>query len=124
MKEHLTSLLTRGASTVNAQRSILNTPALDLRQQVQNNSKLMEERFAKLEEFIPAQPMKTNQPSPPPLIFYQRSTLGLTVTPVDLCTQRNTQTVSLEKMAQQRTILTDSDPSSANSSRPSTQPGN
>lgn len=123
LKEHLTSLLTRGASTVNAHRSVINAPSFDIRQQIRTDPKLMEERFAKLDEFIPTQQMKNSQPSPPPLIFYQRSTLGLTVTPVDLCTQRNTQMVSLEKMAQQRTIFTDSDCSSVNSSRPSTQPG-
>lgn len=120
LKEHLTSLLTRGASTINTHRSILNTPSLELRQQLRSEPKLTEERLSKLDEFIPTQQMKTNQTSP--LIFYQRSTLGLTVTPVDLCSQRNIQSVSLEKMAQQRTNQADSDVSSVNSSRPSTQP--
>ena len=121
LKEHLTSLLTRGASTINAHRSILNAPSLDVRQQLRTEPKLSEERYSKLDELIPTQQIKTNQTSP--LIFYQRSTLGLTVTPVDLCSQRNIQTVSLEKMAQQRTNQVDSDSSSVNSSRPSTQPG-
>jgi hypothetical protein len=125
LKEHLTSLLTRGASTINSPRSVVNTSSVEIKQQIRTDSKLIEERFSKLDEFLPTsststQQTKTNHTSP--LIFYPRSTLGLTVTPVDLNSQRNFQSVSLEKMAQQRNFIQDNDSSSI-SSRPSTQPG-
>lgn len=113
LKEHLTSLLTRGASTVNVNRTLINIPSFDIKQQIRTESKLND-------DITSTQQIKSNQTSP--LIFHQRSTLGLTVTPVDLSSQRNFPSVSLEKMAQQRNCIPDSDSSSVASSRPSTQP--
>jgi hypothetical protein len=121
LKEHLTSLLTRGASTINANRSVINVPSVDIKQQTRTESKLIEERFSKVDETIPIQQTKTN--STPHFIFHPKSTYGLTVTPVDLFSQRNFQSVSLEKMAQQRSFIPDSDSSSIVNSRPTTQPG-
>ena len=122
LKEHLTSLLTRGASTINTSRSLVHIPTADIRQQIRADSRLIEERFtSKADETIPIQHNKTNQSSS--FIFHQRSALGLTVTPVDLCSQRNIQSVSIEKMAQQRNLVPDSDSSSiVSNSRPATQP--
>lgn len=119
LKEHLTTLLTRGASTMNANRSLVNLQTNE-QKQTKNDSKLLEERFSKLDELISSQQSKTNQTSS--IIFHPRSTLGLTITPVDLNPQKNSQTITLERMAQQRTFLPDSENSSAVSSRPSTQP--
>ncbi len=103
LKEHLTSLLTHGASTINTNRSFVHIP----------NERLT----TKTDELI-----STQQKSP--LIFHQRSTLGLTVTPVDLSSQKNLQSISIEKMAQQRNLIPDSDSSSTlSNSRPATQPG-
>jgi len=106
LKEHLTSLLTLGASTINTNRSLNNIP-----QQIRAESKI-------IEDSIPTQQIKTS-----PLIFQQRSTLGLTVTPMDLSSQRNIQSVSIEKMAQQRNLIPDSDTTSILITRPATQPG-
>jgi hypothetical protein len=108
LKEHLTSLLTHGASTINTNRSFVHIP----------NERLT----TKTDELISTQQIKTNQTSP--LIFHQRSTLGLTVTPVDLSSQKNLQSISIEKIAQQRNLTADSDSSSTlSNSRPATQPG-
>ena len=129
LKEHLTSLLTRGASIINANRTLTTIPSVEVKQQIRTDSKLIEERFARLDQLIPTPPssssssqqVKPSQTSP--LIFHPRSTLGLTVTPVDLSSQRNFQSISLEKMAQQRNCNQENDSSSIVSSRPSTQPG-
>lgn len=125
LKEHLTSLLTRGASTLNANRTLINTPSAEIKQQSRSDSKLIEERSNKFDEINSTltlfQQSKISQTSP--LGFHQKSSFGLTVTPVDLASQRNFQSVSLEKMAQQKTSLQDNDSSSISSSRPSTQPG-
>lgn len=107
LKEHLTSLLTRGASTMNTNRNLIN------HSQTKTEAKL-------IDELISAQQTKPNQTSS--IIFHPRSTLGLTITPVDLNTQKNSQAITLERMAQQRTCLPESECSSAVSSRPSTQP--
>ncbi len=115
-------MLTRGASTINANRALINVPSLDIKQQIRTDSKLIEERFSKYDESNPTQQIKTNQQTSP-LILYQKSTLGLTVTPVDLSPQRNFSSISLEKMAQQRNFIPDFDTSSIVSSRSSTQPG-
>ncbi len=121
LKEHLTSLLTRGASTINTNRSLINIPSYEIKQQIKTESKLIEERFTKRDEITPTQQIKSNQTSP--LIFHHKSTLGLNVTPMDLSLQRNFSSVSLEKIAQQRNSAQDSDSSSVASSRPPTQPG-
>ncbi|CAF1347529.1 unnamed protein product [Adineta steineri] len=115
LEEHLTSLLTRGASTINANRTIINVPSND-------------ERHGKRDEFIPSplstistQQIKINQTSH--FIVQQKSPLGLTVTPVDSSPQKNFQSISLEKLAQQRSFHQDNEISSATSSnRPSTEP--
>ncbi|CAF2699070.1 unnamed protein product [Rotaria sp. Silwood2] len=117
LKEHLTSLLTRGASTLNGTRTLINVPSVEIKQQNRTDSKLIEELNS---SSLPFQQIKPNQTSP--LIFHQRSTFGLTVTPVDLSSQKNFSSVSLEKMAQQKNFNQDNDSSSTSTSRPSTQP--
>ncbi|CAF1187882.1 unnamed protein product [Rotaria sp. Silwood1] len=117
LKEHLTSLLTRGASTLNVTRTLINVPSVELKQQNRTDIKQVEELNS---SSLPFQQIKTNQTSP--LTFHQRSTFGLTVTPVDLSSQKNFSSVSLEKMAQQKNFNQDNDSSSVSTSRPSTQP--
>ncbi|CAF3340134.1 unnamed protein product [Rotaria socialis] len=122
LKEHLTSLLTRGASTLNGNRSLVNVPPVEIKQQNRIESKLIEDRYLKMEDLngtLSFQQQKSN--ATPPLVIYPKPTFGLTVTPVDLSSQKNFQSVSLEKMAQ-KTFLQDNDSSSVSSSRPSTQP--
>lgn len=104
LKEHLTSLLTRGASTVQTHRPLSILP---------------------LEE-IKEQSIRTIDSSA--YLAQHKSTLGLTVTPLEISTAaaaaKNYQSISLEKMAQQRNFLEDNDSASSQiSSRPSTQPG-
>ena len=104
LKEHLTSLLTRGASTVQTHRPLSILP---------------------LEE-IKEQSIRTIDSSA--YLAQHKSTLGLTVTPLEISTAaaaaKNYQSISLEKMAQQRNFLQDNDSASSQiSSRPSTQPG-
>lgn len=131
LKDHLTSLLTRGASTLNGTRTVINPPTVEIKQQIRIDSKLIEERCTKYEESnisssssssttTANQQIKSNQISC--LASQQKSPFGLTVTPVDLSSQKTFQSVSLEKMAQ-KNFLHDNDSSSVSTSRPSTQPG-
>ncbi|CAF1304697.1 unnamed protein product [Rotaria sordida] len=117
LKEHLTSLLTRGASTLNVSRTLINVPSIEIKEKIVKDSKLIEEIN---NSSLSYQQIKINQTSP--LTFNHRSTFGLTVTPVDLSSQKNFSTVSLEKMAQQKNFTQDNDSSSSSTSRPSTQP--
>ncbi|CAF1312734.1 unnamed protein product, partial [Adineta ricciae] len=108
LEEHLTSLLTRGASTVNSNRP--------------TNEPKQASRTDKRDEIIPT-PLSTISTSH--FIVQQKSSVGVTITPVDMSPQRHFQSVSLEKLAQQRSFLQDnelSSPSTTNSTRPSTEP--
>ena len=108
LKEHLTSLLTRGASTVQTHRPVNILPLEEMKEPTTSNR-------------------TDNKPIDSANYFAQhRSTLGLTVTQMELATNatKNYQSISLEKMAQQRNSLQDNESvSSQASSRPSTQPG-
>lgn len=129
LEEHLTSLLTRGASTINPNRTtIINVPSVEMKQKLRTDSKLIDERYTKRDDLnstplssTSSQLTKTSQTSH--FIVQHKLPLGLTVTPVETSSQKHFSSVSLEKLAQQKSFLQDTDSSSAASSRPSTEPG-
>ncbi|UJR24084.1 hypothetical protein I4U23_027052 [Adineta vaga] len=114
LEEHLTSLLTRGASTINGNR----ITSIESKQIIRSDSKLNDKR-----DEIMSTPLSTVSTSH--FIVQQKSPLGLAITPLDVSPQRNFQSVSLEKLAQQRSFHQENEllsPSTTNSTRPSTEP--
>jgi hypothetical protein len=128
LKEHLTHLFTRGATTTfHPKRTLIKIPSVDIKHHnispktissLSNpDPTLIMERYDKLQQLLlptsSSQPTINNRQS---LLFFQgTSTLGLTVTSLEFSSSKQFQSPSQETITQQDNSI------SAN--RPLTQPG-